>query len=301
MAGPKIIRGEDVTRFAVGFQTRFKNALKGAVSLWPQIATEITSEAAVEKYGWLNDLPAVREWLGDRVIRELSGSGYSIENRDWEITVGVDRNHLADDNIGMYGPIADVMGQSTGRSYDELVFDQLKNGFSRLCYDGQYFFDTDHPILDKDGNTTQFANTDGGAGAGWFLVASGMALLPVVLQKRQDYNFVSKDAPNAEGVFWQKKLYYGADARHAVGYSLPQLCWGSKQPVDVTHFNTAYDSMLAMPRDGGGKIAPSGFTLCVGPSNRAAAEAVIGAQFLAGGATSVNYQKAKLIVAPWLD
>lgn len=301
MAGPAIIRGADITRFGIGFQTKFQGALDSATSLYPKIATEVPSSTSLEQYGWLNDMPSVREWIGDRQVKELSGSGYAIVNRDWEITIGVDRNHIADDNVGMYGPIATQMGQSTQRSYDELVFGALKNGFTTDCYDGQYFFDTDHPILDADGKVISFANTDGGGGPGWFLAVTGQALLPIILQKRQAYNFVSKDSPNAEGVFWQKRFLYGADARHAVGYGLPQLCWGSRQALDAAHFKTAREGLYAMPKDYGGKVAPTGFALFVGPSNLSAAETLIEAQNLAGGATNTNYKKAEVVVVPWLD
>jgi phage major head subunit gpT-like protein len=285
----------------VAFSTRFQNALKGATSMYPKIATEVPSGTREMDYGWLNDMPGVREWIGDRKVRELSASSYTIKNKDWEITIGVDRNDVEDDNLGVYSMKIDVMADSTQRHYDELSFGLLKDGFSTECYDGQYFFDTDHPVLDADGNETTFANTDGGSGNAWFLAATGAPLKPIILQKRRDYQFVSKDAPNDDGVFFQKKFLYGADARYNVGFGLPQLCWGSKQTLDATHFNTAYDGLFAMPRDGGGKIAPTAFTLCVGPSNRAAAEAVIGAEFLAGGATNVNYKKADLLVVPWLD
>lgn len=301
MPGPVIIRGSKITSFGVGFQTKFQDAMAAAPSLWPKIATEVPSSTSSEDYGWLNATPSVREWIGDRVAKRLSASGYNIVNRDWEITLEVPRKHIEDDNLGLYGPIATDMGQSTQNSYDELVFDELKNGFNRLCYDGQYFFDTDHPILDANGVEVPFANTDGGAGPGWFLAVTGRALLPVILQKRRSYVFVSKDAPNAEGVFWQNVFYYGADARHAAGYGLPQMCWGSRQNLDAAHFNAARQALYAMPMDNGRKVAPAAFALLVGPSNLAAAEALLLAQILANGATNTNYKKADLVVVPWLD
>lgn len=297
----KILRGPDVQRLGVGFQTRFQNALKTATSLRGALCTDVPSSARSEDYGWLADLPGVREWIGDRKVRQLAANNYNIVNKDWEATFEVDRNDIDDDNLGLYGTKIDLLADAANRHPDELSFGLLKAGFTTDCYDGQYFFDTDHPVLDENGNETTFANTDGGGGNGWFLAATGAPLKPIIFQNRKPYQFVSQDSPNAEGVFMQKKLKYGCDARYNVGYGLPQLCWGSKQTLDADHFNAGYDALLAMPRDGGGKIAPTKFTLFVGPSNRAAAEVVIGAEFLAGGATNVNYQKADLVVAPWLD
>jgi phage major head subunit gpT-like protein len=301
MSKPVIIRGDTIRNLGVGFQAKFQGALRAATSMYPKIATEVPSSTTSEDYGWLNDIPGVREWIGDRKVNQLSASGYSIKNKDWEITIAVDRNDVEDDNVGIYGPKVQITAENTQRHYDALVFGLLKAGFATTCYDGQYFFDTDHPILDANGNETSFANTDGGAGAGWFLAVTGQALLPIILQKRRDYQFVSKDSPNDEGVFWQKKFFYGADARYNVGYGLPQLCWGSKQDLDDAHFNAARQALLAMTTDYGHKVAPAGFTLFVGPSNVAAAEKLLLAANLANGATNTNYKKADLVIAPWLD
>jgi len=297
---PNIVRGSQIRAIGVGFQARFQGALASSKSIWQKIATEVPSETGEEDYGFLLDLPDVREWVGDRRLNEFAAAGYTIKNKDWELTFAVDRNAILDDKIGLYGPKIDMFADSTGRSYDKLIFQLLVAGFTTACYDTQYFFDTDHPVLDANGVETQFANTDGGASYPWFLAVTGMPLLPVILQKRQDWQFTAMDKSDDERVFMDKKFRYGVDARHNVGYSLPQLCWGSKQTLDVAHFNTARQSLINMPKDGGGKIAPSAFTLFVGPSNLAAAESIIEAQNLANGASNTNYKKAELVVVPYL-
>ena len=44
--------------------------------------------------------------------------------------------------------------QSSSGHPDELIFNLLKNGFTSPCFDGQNFFDTDHPVIGEDGVTT---------------------------------------------------------------------------------------------------------------------------------------------------
>lgn len=298
---PVIIRGSVVRDLGITLSARFQGALKSATSLYSKVATVVPSGSREQDYGWLNDIQGVREWIGDRQVRQLSASGYTIKNKSWEQTIEVDRDDIADDNLGLYSTKIDIMGGSTARHADELVFSTLKSGFTAFCYDGQYFFDIDHPIKAADGSDTTFANTDGGGGNAWFLIAGGDALKPIIFQTRQDWTFVAQDAPNAEGNFWRKKIVYGADARYNVGYGIPQLAWGSKQNLDAAHYNTARQSLLAMPRDFGGKIAPSGLILVVGPSNLSAAEQILTAQNLANGATNTNYKTADMLVAPWLD
>lgn len=302
MPGPSIIRGSTIRNFGIGFQAKFQGALAGAPSLWDKIATLVPSGTREEDYGWLLDLPRVREWIGDRVVRALAAGQYTIRNKDWELTIGVDRNDIEDDNLAIYEPKARMMAEATGDHKSELSYQTaLKAGFTTVCYDGQYYFDTDHPILDANGAETTFANTDGGGGNKWFLASVGGVLKPIILQLRRDYNFVSKDSPNDDGVFFQKKFVYGADARYNAGYSLPQLCWGSGQTLDATHYNTARAALYAMKGDHGKAIVPTKMALFVGPSNIAAAEAVIKADKLASGATNTNYGTAELVIVPWLD
>lgn len=296
-----VTRGAIAT-FGRAFNGLFKSALlaSAAKTQWGIVAMEVPSTTSKNDYGWLNALPRVRKWIGDRIVKRLAASGYSITNDDYELTVGVKRNDFEDDNLGIYTPIAQEMGNSTNAHYDELVFGAMKDGFANPCYDGQPFFDTDHPILDADGNETVFSNFGGGAGEAWFLVPKGTVLKPVILQKRKDFAFVSKDALTDDNVVFQKEFVYGADARHAVGYSLPQLCWGDKNTLDAAHFNTALQAMMEMKADNGQQLGLAEFSLVVGPSNRANGSKIVNSMLIDGGDSNPNYQAATLVVVPWL-
>lgn len=113
---------------------------------WPKIATLVPSTTAQTDYGWMNQIPSVREWIGERQVQNLSTSTYSIRNRDFELTVGVDRNSIADDQIGIFSPMLQMMGESVARAPDELIFDLLVRGFEEKCYDGKAFFAANHPV-----------------------------------------------------------------------------------------------------------------------------------------------------------
>lgn len=204
----------------VGFKTTFQAAFaaEAGTSDYLRIAEVVTSTAGEERYGWLGELPGMREWLGPRVVHGLAEHDYSIKNKDFELTVSVDRNHIEDDTLGTYGTRFKALGRAAARHPNELVFGALKAGFSTNCYDGQFFFDTDHPVLDADGKMTTVANTDGGAGAPWFLLATTEIIKPILFQNRKDPQFVSKDAVTDDNVFSQKKFVYGVDSRRNVGY-----------------------------------------------------------------------------------
>ncbi|HFH4124943.1 TPA: Mu-like prophage major head subunit gpT family protein, partial [Pseudomonas aeruginosa] len=83
----------------------------------------------------------------------------------------------------------------------ELVYALLSGGFTQTCYDGQYFFDTDHPVTSAAGNEVSVSNFQGGSGTPWFLLDTTRIMKPLILQKRKDYNFVTMDAEKDENVF----------------------------------------------------------------------------------------------------
>ncbi|HWJ72403.1 MAG TPA: Mu-like prophage major head subunit gpT family protein [Kaistia sp.] len=295
-----LINRSNLATLGVAFNTAFQAGLSQGESQWPTIATAVPSTTGKEEYGWLGKIPNVREWLGDRVIQNISQGKYAISNKDYEVTIGVDRNDIEDDNIGIYGPLFTELGRSSTANYDQLVWGLLKAGFATNCYDGQYFFDTDHPVLDANGVEQSVANTDGGSGEGWYLVDDSRALKPLILQKRKDWQLVAKDKLDDENVFNKKQFIYGVDARHNVGYGFWQFAWGSKQTLDVAHYNAARAALMGMKGDYARPLGLMPRTLIVGPSNEAAGRAIVEAQINAAGASNVYYQTAKLVVVPWL-
>ncbi|MGA7673538.1 MAG: Mu-like prophage major head subunit gpT family protein [Rhizomicrobium sp.] len=295
-----IINRGNLQTLGVGFQNKFQNAFKNAASQFALVAMTVPSSTSKEEYGWLGEVPNVREWIGDRQVNNLSRYSYAISNRDWESTISVDRNDILDDNLGIYGPKVEMLGRAAATSYDQLVYPLLNAGFTSDCYDGQYFFDTDHPIIAEDGSETVFANTDGGLGTPWFLVAKNQPMMPIILQKRQDFQFVSRAQANDDNVFWEKKFVYGVDARHNVGFGLPHFAWGSKQTLDATHFNTAMAALMSMKTNYGRPIGITEFGLFVPPSLRANALQIVNADRNADGSTNVNYKTADLNIVPWL-
>lgn len=130
----------------VAFNTLFNKAFADTAPLYPKIATVVPSATDSETYAWLGDIPGMREWIGDREIQNLSGSGYTLKNRDFELTVGIPRNAIEDDKLGLYTPSIQMLAQSAAMHPDELIFELLKVGFTKGCYDGKSFFAEDHKV-----------------------------------------------------------------------------------------------------------------------------------------------------------
>jgi phage major head subunit gpT-like protein len=124
----------------------FNKAFEAAPAKWEKIAMLIPSSSSQNDYSWLSAFPRMRKWAGDKVVKALAAFKYTVTNDDWEATVEVRRNDIDDDNLGIYGPQAQSAGYSAKQLPDEIVFDLVNNGFTAQCYDGQYFFDTDHVV-----------------------------------------------------------------------------------------------------------------------------------------------------------
>lgn len=104
------------------------------------IATEVPSTSNSEKYGFLGDLPLVREWLGDKEAEAFEDYDYTIKNKDWEVTVPIDRNELEDDQMGAIRPRIAMMPQMIMMQRLEMLEDLLSEGTTNLAYDGAAFF-----------------------------------------------------------------------------------------------------------------------------------------------------------------
>ena len=141
---------------------RFDNRLKSATPFYPQISTIIQSDGFDESYGMLGSMPGIREWLGDRQFKELRAGTFTITNKHWENSLLIKKTDLADDRMGLYGPLMEDLAIEAAYHPDELFFTALVNGETTACFDSQYFFDTDHSWGDsgtQDNDLTYAAAT----------------------------------------------------------------------------------------------------------------------------------------------
>lgn len=121
-----------------------RTTIRNTEALWPMIATRVPSDGESENYGWLNDVPNMKEFLGERIFEELRASNYSLKNKTWEQSVGLDRHKIEDDQYGFYTPVAQNVAAKGARHPDKLLAELIVDGQNQLCYDGQNFYDTDH-------------------------------------------------------------------------------------------------------------------------------------------------------------
>jgi phage major head subunit gpT-like protein len=296
----KVINSAVLSAITIGFSTAFQAGLGQAPSQWNVLATRFPSATRQNDYGWLGDIPGMKKWLGPRQVNALKAYKYSLENEPYEDTIGVDRDDIEDDMEGLYAPRFTAMGRAVGAFPDQLVFAAAKDGFTTNCYDGQFFFDTDHPVINEAGDVVSVANTDGGSGEPWFLIDSKQPIKPFILQERKAAQFVSMVNPNDHNVFMNKEFLYGADGRWAAGYGFWQWCWGSKQTLDATRYKTAREKLISMKGDHGRPMGVMPDLLVTGPANEEAARKLLNSELMSGGETNPWRGTATLVVVPWL-
>lgn len=288
-----------------GFHADYKKGLETAPSQWKEVASRIPSTAASNVYSWLGQFPKLREWVGPRVLKDMQLHGYSVTNKLFESTVGIARTTVEDDSVGVYRPMFEEMGRAAGTHPDELVFDLLAAGFSTACYDGQNFFDAEHPVypnVDGTGVAELVSNIDvpgSGAGPTWYLLDTSRSIKPLIFQERTVPELVSKTNPaNSDHVFDHDEYIHGVRYRCNAGFGFWQMAFASKQPLDATHYGAARAALRGMKADGGRPLGIIPNLLVVSPELEGQALKLLAKDESGGNPWAGS---AKVLVCPWLS
>lgn len=102
------------------------------------------SDQAAESYPWLGMPPAMREWVGGRQAKGMSTNLVTITNKHYEATMEITLKDLRRDKTGQIKARLAEFAQRGQSHFASLLSTLIVNGPSTVCYDGQYFFDTDH-------------------------------------------------------------------------------------------------------------------------------------------------------------
>jgi phage major head subunit gpT-like protein len=145
-----------LTSLNTGFRALFMANFAASTPIAPRVADVRDSNSAKEAIAIVATSARMREWVGEREVRNLAAKTYEVAHKDWESTVQVDRNDIEDDKLGIYRPQISDMGRNAALLWDDMVVAAILAGTSTVCFDGQYFFDTDHPVdMFNSGSATQ--------------------------------------------------------------------------------------------------------------------------------------------------
>lgn len=108
------------------------------------ISMLFTSDQESETYKWLGNAPAMREWIGGRQAKGFRENGLTIANKKFEATLEIPMDWMRRDKTGQIQIRVNEMAQRAQAHWASLLTALIIAGESAACYDGQFFFDTDH-------------------------------------------------------------------------------------------------------------------------------------------------------------
>lgn len=134
----------------------FFEALNGSRSLeWVnKIANQFTSDQAIETYKWLSQSPVLREWVSGRRAKAFTTNGITIENLEFEATIGIKDKDMRRDKTGQIKMRMRDLVKRSRTHWASLLSTLIMNGETLLGYDGKAFFATDH----SEGQSGTFSN-----------------------------------------------------------------------------------------------------------------------------------------------
>ncbi|MGL4986407.1 MAG: Mu-like prophage major head subunit gpT family protein [Treponemataceae bacterium] len=273
---------------------------------YKKIVTIITSNSASNTYGWLGSFPKLKEWVGRRTLESIKESSYVLKNERHEATLQVKRTDIEDDNFGFYGTMSRSMADEVISFYNRKIALLLRKGFENLCFDGQNFFDDEHPVYEKADGTgaTSFVSNILGdknaTGSAWFLLSCSSTLKPLILQERMAPQLEEITDTKNDTVFMEDAYLYGIRWRGNFGYGFWQNAIGSKEPLTAQNYQKARVMMQQFKRDGGDPMGIMPTHLVVSVDNEESARKIIEMQIVDNN-SNVNYKTAELLVSPWLE
>lgn len=259
----------------------YNDGFKAIAPNYPKVASVINSSSKSNTYAWLGEMPAMREWVGDRVINDMAEKGYVIENKQYESSIGVKRTDIEDDNIGTYSLLYNQLGRTTAIFPEQLVFGLLKEGFNQTCYDGKKFFALDHKVYPKADGTGTGVNVANllvdpdYTGEPWYLLDTSQAIKPLIFQLRKAPEFVSMTKTDDENVFMRGEYRYGVDMRCNAGFGFWQMAFAVKAPLTSENLKAARAAMQSFKADGGRPLGITPELLVVPTSLQDAAEKLL--------------------------
>ncbi len=127
-------------------QGMFYNALRvdDGIEWINDISNLFNSDQDGEQYAWLGMAPVMREWIGGRQAKGFLENNIEIKNKHFEATIEVLRRDRRRDKSGQLQVRINDLVRRSKTHWASLLSTLILNGTTTTCYDGQYFFDTDH-------------------------------------------------------------------------------------------------------------------------------------------------------------
>lgn len=118
------------------------------------------SDQESETYKWLGASPAMREWIGGRNAKGLRENGITVANKKFEATLEIPVDWIRRDKTGQINVRINELARRANAHWAGLLSSLIIAGEAAVCYDGEYFFDTDHPGYTTSGDVSGSQSND---------------------------------------------------------------------------------------------------------------------------------------------
>jgi phage major head subunit gpT-like protein len=135
---------------------KYKDALAQMPKAWAAGLCGMSSTAELrQKFPIdLTTLNGFREWGGPRDAKDSDLTAFYIDSKPWERTIDVDLDSVFARDFAPYVNKVPNLMRAAAIMPNRLMASLLKAGKTATCWDGQYFFDTDHPVDYRNTNTS---------------------------------------------------------------------------------------------------------------------------------------------------
>lgn len=149
-----VVTSDMTTALRTSIQAIFNKGLGDMAAqyeTWKKIATVFSSTGDKEEYSWFGQVPSLKEWKDNRQLSGLAPHSYTLTNKDWESTIEVHKNALADDKLGQIPSRVRQLVRAYYRGIIREVFSRLDYGATGIAFDGTAFF-ADTRTIKSSGN-----------------------------------------------------------------------------------------------------------------------------------------------------
>lgn len=108
---------------------------------------DFPSTTAANFYAWMEQIPGFREWVGDRVFKNVRSQKFEVLNRPWEDSVSMGKDEIEDDQYGVYAPLVQMMGEAWALLKFKIALEVLY--LNATGFDGKAYFADDHAYGDN--------------------------------------------------------------------------------------------------------------------------------------------------------
>lgn len=140
------------------------------------IVLDVPMTTKIVDLSWVAALGKMREWLGERQVRDIVAKNFTITAKHYEHTIGMNQDDIDDDTLNQYAPQIRLIAAGALKELDAAASGVLDA--NSTCYDGQPLIDDSHPAFgpyaafdNKEGTTALTADA---TGYGHVLTAMGM-------------------------------------------------------------------------------------------------------------------------------